>query len=77
MAKVITITYDEQRDAIAAGYDSHVKFLHTGGLVEGEHAEVTGGRWMLVMDGEPVVASPRMARHLDALLGFMERTKDT
>lgn len=75
MTKTITITYDEQRDAIAVGYDSHVKFLHTGGLVEGERAEVIDGKWMLVMDGETVAASSRMARHLDCLLGFMERTK--
>lgn len=74
MAKIITITYDEQRDALAAGYDP----MHytVPPLMPGESARVSiDGLWLIVKGGEAHVASKRLSDALDCLLGFMERTK--
>lgn len=76
MPKVITITYDEQRDAIAAGFDSRDLLPR---IREYEHATLRDGEWYLkdVKYGEEAPARAWMTIALDALLGFMERTKDT
>lgn len=73
MPKVITITYDEQRDAFAAGFER----AFSERMLKGEKAILRGREWKLVdRHGDESFASARMTFALDALLGFMERTKD-
>lgn len=62
-----SITFDEQEEAQRLGFPNVL-------LLDGECAEIIGGRWHIVRNGEESLANQGMNSALDRLLGFIYRT---